>query len=269
METRIVKNLILVVVAVAFLALPVAARADVFTFNAPATAPNAGDGGPNQVDLDHHLAYSWRIGGITLPAGHTIVSATLTITSIRNWDTNPNTLFIHLLNNSTTYGSAGGAVNSATVGWHNTTQGVTNNSITSFVDVDPNQAPVGTIADNFAGALYASNPLLTANGADGPNNTFFASLVNLPTTPQTFNLTLDAAQRAALASYIAAGGNFAWGFDSDCHFWNNGISFTFTTQGVATPEPATMVLLGSGLASFGYFQRRRRQKSKQAEVETN
>jgi hypothetical protein len=200
-----VKNLMLVVVAVAFLALPVAARADVFTFTAPATAPNAGSGGPNQVDLDHHLAYSWRIAGVTLPAGHTIVSATLTITSIRNWDTNPNTLFIHLLNNSSTFTSAGGAATSTSVGWHNTTQGITNNSITSFVDVDPNQSPVTTIADNFAGTLYNSNPLLTANGADGANNTLFAALVNLPTTPQTFNLTLDAAQRAALASYIAAG----------------------------------------------------------------
>jgi hypothetical protein len=250
METQIVKSLTLLVVAIAFLALPVAARADVFTFNAPATAPDAGDGGPNQVDLDHHLAYSWRIGGVTLPAGDTIVSATLTITSIRNWDTNPNTLFIHLLNNSSTFSSAGGAANSATVGWHNTTQGVTNNSITSFVDVDPNQAPVGTIADNFAGGLYASNPLLAANGADGPNNTFFAALVNLPTTAQTFDLTLDAAQRAALASYVASGGNFAWGFDSDCHFWNSGISFTFTTQGVATPEPTTMVLLGSASGKF-------------------
>src|SRR4030095_15001974 len=103
----------LIVVAVIFLALPVAARADVFTFNAPATDPNGGSGGPNQVDLDHHLAYSWRVGGVTIPTGHTIVSATLTITSIRNWDTSPNTLFIHLINNSSTFTTAGGAATCA------------------------------------------------------------------------------------------------------------------------------------------------------------
>jgi hypothetical protein len=268
----VLNSLVLLIVVFAFLALPVAASADTLTFTAPVTAGNGNsatnnpanpgyNGGVSQFDLDHHLAYSWRVSNVTLPAGQNITGATLTISSIANWDTNPNTLFIHLLNTHNFYSTAGGAANSSTVGWHYASSTFGNSQVSSFRDVDPNQAPVTSISDAF----NAANPLAVAPGAD---NIFIGSLVNLSMTPSTQSFTFTSAQLASLATYIAAGNDFAFGFDSDCHFWNNGISLTISTAPNETPEPATMVLLGSGLAGFGYFQRRRRQGRQQVTTET-
>ena len=88
------KKILLFLIALVVLGLPATALADSFTFQAPTTAANQGNGGPNQFNLDHHDAYTWRIDGVNL-GGQTITGATLTFTNISNWDTNPNMLFIH------------------------------------------------------------------------------------------------------------------------------------------------------------------------------
>ena len=50
-------------------------------------------------------------------------------------------------------------------------------------------------------------------------------------------------------------GNVGFAFDPDCHYWNDGISLTVTTD---TPEPATILLLSFGLAG-GYLLNRKKQ----------
>ena len=57
----------------------------------------------------------------------------------------------------------------------------------------------------------------------------------------------------AYFNLFAADGNFGLGFDPDCHYWNSGVRFTIETR--AIPEPASMVLFGTG--PLGFFFRRR------------
>ena len=224
------KNLILLFAVVILIGLPTVAAADVVTFQAPATGANQGLGGPKQFELDHHSAYTWRIGGVNL-TGKSITSATLTFRNISNWDTNKNMLFIHLLDTAKAAG------------------------VNSFQDAPANQAPVTDINDDFAGARYLKNPLV----ASGTANTFLTQQ-SFTTTGHDFVYTFTADQLKVLSAYFLSGSDIAFGFDPDCHFWNDGIAFCFTTAPTATPEPATLALLGTGLAGMYYRRKRQQQK---------
>jgi len=228
-----VQKLFLLFAAVIVIALPAVASADTITFQAPITAPNSGSGGSRQFDLDHHSAYTWKIGGVNL-AGKTITGATITFRNISNWDNNANMLFIHLLDTAKNAG------------------------VSSFQDAPLTQTPVTDIHDDFAGTRYLSNPLVTA----GTANTFLTQR-SFSTTATNFVYTFTADQLQVLSAYFLNGGDLAFGFDPDCHFWNDGIAFSFTTAPTATPEPATLALLGSGLAGLYYSRKRKKQQQAQ------
>lgn len=182
-------------------------------------------------DLDHHSVYTWRVNNVNLN-GQTITGARLTIKNIANWNSGPNMLFIHLLDTAK------------------------NSGVASFTD-DPDSGNTNvSIIDDFVNTRYHNQAnWLVANGT---SDTFLASR-SFTTTPTNYVLDLSAAQLQILSAYIANGSNFALGFDPDCHFFNDGIKFEIYTS-APIPEPATMVLLGTGLAGVAAKMRKRRQK---------
>jgi hypothetical protein len=165
-------------------------------------------------DLDHHSAYTWRIDNINL-AGGTITGASLTFKNIANWDPNPNMLFMHLFDTAKYSG------------------------VQSFIDATGAPVPQNQIADNFAAPLLASNPLI----ASGTGNTYLTQQ-SFTMTPTTFTYNFTAAQLLALQSYIAHGGDIAFGLDPDCHFFNDGVTFKITTT---VPDTGTTAILLGGV----------------------
>jgi len=196
---------------------------------------------PNDLgDLDHHVLYTWRIDGVTVNPG-TITGATLTFTSIQNWDRNANVLHIHLLDTANYSG------------------------VHSFVDDPTGAAPVVDFTDDFINTRFhgASNWLVAA----GTSDTFLTDQ-SFTLTPVTWTYTFTAAQVAALRTDIANGNNFALGFDPDCHFFNNGAQMTMTTRDTATPDTgSTLVMFGTTAAlmlSAAAWSNRRKPKAVRA-----
>jgi len=186
---------------------------------------------PNPVDLndlDHHEVYTWRLDNLTVNTA-SITGATLTFTNIANWDSNPNVLHLHLLDSAINAGVA------------------------SFQDVDQTQVPVTDLTDDFVSARYHNSPgWLVANGTA---DTLLGN-PHFTTTPTTYTLTFDTAELNALKNYIANGHDLAFGFDPDCHFFNDGIKFTIQTAPI--PEMTTTLPVIALLAGVALVELRRR-----------
>jgi hypothetical protein len=174
---------------------------------------------PNNLsELPHAEYFTWGIN-YTLAPDEKITAATLTFTNIWDWtQENNDHLFVHLLDNIKS-GSR------------------------SYVD---NQGG----GDNFAGqgALVSS-----WSDPNGGKSSHFDLVLNFDKLGLLGTLN-NYAQTKPGKNKV----NFGFGIDPDCHYYNDGVTFTITTETttpiIHIPEPATMGLLALG----GLLLRRRK-----------
>lgn len=103
------------------------------------------------------------------------------------------------------------------------------------------------------------------DGGEGSGDAFASSGALLTTwtdlvggypTGTDLTITLNAEQLALLNDY-AADGLFGFGFDPDCHYYNDGFRLEITTTTIPTPEPTTLAFFTLGLAGLGLTRRKK------------
>lgn len=201
-------------------------------------------------DLDHYYNYTWGMDlGLDFSQVE-ITAASITFNNIYNWDDGSYDLYVHLLDldtKLTTYGGPAG------VGYSYDGQGGGD----AFASVSANPAN-GTLLEHYEYDYAYSKKY-------NPSTRDIRTKWDRDTGQGSRDITYDftASEIAALMTY-ASDGIVGLGFDPDCHFYNDGISFKVTTASLPTggevPEPTTMLLFGTGLIGIAGMRRRRNKK---------
>ena len=132
--------------------------------------------------LNTDWCYTWGLRNANAPF-IIVQNATLSFDDIRNWDGDPNKLFIHLLDSDDLWHASGDY-----------------NLVSSFRDTQSG------LNDEFAG-----------EGIE------LVTYTDLPTNPQDLSYNFTPDQLDTLNEYLRNGNDFALGFDPDCHFYNCGV----------------------------------------------
>lgn len=159
-------------------------------------------------DMAQNKAYTWRLDNLPTDL---VTSATLTFTDFKNWDATANKLFTHLLDSANTGG------------------------VSSFTDGSSTRSTMADITDDFANPRHHASPDWLVAPGTGDTKLFGKSFTM---TPTSWTYTFNETELTKLNQYLSDG-TVAFGFDSDSHYFNEGI--TFSMMFLAPPPGASPI----------------------------
>lgn len=213
-------------------------------------------------DLDHNKAYLWSFSWKPGAANEQITSATLTFNNINNWDNKSNYLAVYLYKDMPTLGSGWTKIGTST-------EYGCSQKVYEYGDAQGIGKPFGTIGaygtDKKIAGVYTDadssyrtitfdlgNVQYVKSGNPSWNWNIYGNSPYYPVSDT--NLVDD-------LNNWSSNSDWAFAFDPDCHYWNDGISLTINTAvptPPAVPEPMSMVLGSMGFALMGAVRRLRR-----------
>jgi hypothetical protein len=186
-------------------------------------------------DLGHDSVYTWRLDNLPTDA---VFGASITFSSMESSDAGANKIFGHLLDSAKTAG------------------------VDSFLDGAASRR-MADLTDDFANPRHHGSPDWLVAPGTGDTKLFGKSF---SMTPTTWTYTFSDAEVAKLNQYLADG-SIAFGFDSDSHYFNEGITFSMIVGGAAPPnaspipEPAAVLPLATVLLMAVAVQSRSRRRA--------
>ncbi len=184
-------------------------------------------------DLDHYKYYTWGIDLGVNTNDVSITAASITFSNIYDWTVENYHLYVQLLDTASP-GLAIGTDNQNASNAFSSGRELADYQASYQPNLGPSSIPEDTGRHNSSG--YEKYRYYDSNG--------------LHTTTKLGDITyyFTADDLAVLNDY-AKDGVIGLGFDPDCHFYNDGVTFsiTYNNSPDPVPEPATMLLFGTGL----------------------
>lgn len=210
-------------------------------------------------DLDHYKLYVWGIDPTSTlntikSKNEKIIGASITFANIYNWASEPNDILkVYLLDNPKVIDRTNNGIDV----WSATDNQNTTGRLNELTD------PLFRDKTNANYRFEAISPLWSwTDTVDGLHAQTPGSTVR---TGHNLVYNFDANQLTTLLGYFSSKNSlattrnnyatFGLGFDPDCHYFNDGITFTLQTAPV--PEPGTMALFGIGILGLVVYGKRR------------